>query len=260
MTTSTSRKTSTPPAQRAHERFGLYLWTGVVLAVALVVVILSWHARGGTTDPTDCPPGHQLSQTAVVQQRGAGLPRGPGDDPRARRGRGQLPRRQQLLRKPVPRQRAGGRGRCGRPGSASSGSSAASTAPGSRPGGDRDPGDHRAAARDELVLPQGLLDRLDLAPLQAPPRPVVADPDTRPARGCCSGSRCSASPRSTASASRSSLFLQNLRGSTARASCSRASPLGLLFTAAVGVLTFALHQRLPYKRLLIITGVCCCSC
>ena len=31
--------------------------------------------------------------------------------------------------------------------------------------------------------------------------------------------------------------------------------LGLLFTAAVGVMTFALHQRLPYKRLLIITGV-----
>ncbi len=30
--------------------------------------------------------------------------------------------------------------------------------------------------------------------------------------------------------------------------------LGLLFTAAVGVLTFSLHQRLPYKKLLIITG------
>ena len=30
--------------------------------------------------------------------------------------------------------------------------------------------------------------------------------------------------------------------------------LGLLFTTAVGVLTFGLHQRLPYRRLLIITG------
>jgi high-affinity iron transporter len=30
--------------------------------------------------------------------------------------------------------------------------------------------------------------------------------------------------------------------------------LGCLFTAAVGVLTFGLHQRLPYRRLLIITG------
>jgi high-affinity iron transporter len=31
--------------------------------------------------------------------------------------------------------------------------------------------------------------------------------------------------------------------------------IGALFTAAAGVLTFALHQRLPYRRLLIITGV-----
>jgi high-affinity iron transporter len=31
--------------------------------------------------------------------------------------------------------------------------------------------------------------------------------------------------------------------------------IGLMFTAAVGVLTFTLHQRLPYKRLLIITGI-----
>lgn len=31
--------------------------------------------------------------------------------------------------------------------------------------------------------------------------------------------------------------------------------IGALFTAAAGMLTFALHQRLPYRRLLIITGV-----
>jgi high-affinity iron transporter len=30
--------------------------------------------------------------------------------------------------------------------------------------------------------------------------------------------------------------------------------LGLLFTAAVGVITFGLHRRLPYKKLLVITG------
>ena len=34
--------------------------------------------------------------------------------------------------------------------------------------------------------------------------------------------------------------------------------LGLLFTGAVGVLTFGLHQKLPYKRLLIITGAMLC--
>src|ERR1700759_2213625 len=77
MTTSTSRKTSTPPARSAHERFGLYLWTGVVLAVALVVGIISWHATGGTTDPTDLPPGHQLSHTtAVLNSAILGFPEG----------------------------------------------------------------------------------------------------------------------------------------------------------------------------------------
>jgi high-affinity iron transporter len=66
MTTNTARKTSTPPSQSVHQRFGIYLWTGVVLAVALAVVILGWHARGGTTNPTDLPAGHQLSHTTVV--------------------------------------------------------------------------------------------------------------------------------------------------------------------------------------------------
>ena len=51
------------------------------------------------------------------------------------------------------------------------------------------------------------------------------------------------------------IFLQNLRELYGAASCSRESCIGALFTAAVGVLTFGLHQRLPYRRLLIITGV-----
>ncbi len=37
-----------------------------MLAVAVGVVIVSWHATGGTTDPTDLPAGHRLSHTTVV--------------------------------------------------------------------------------------------------------------------------------------------------------------------------------------------------
>src|SRR5689334_22951628 len=66
MSATISRTTPRTPTQGARERFGIYLWTGVVLAVALAVVILSWHARGGTADPTDVAPGHQLSHTTVV--------------------------------------------------------------------------------------------------------------------------------------------------------------------------------------------------
>ena len=51
------------------------------------------------------------------------------------------------------------------------------------------------------------------------------------------------------------LFLQGLRVAFGSAVVLEGVVLGLLFTGAVGVLTFGLHQKLPYKRLLIITGV-----
>jgi high-affinity iron transporter len=50
------------------------------------------------------------------------------------------------------------------------------------------------------------------------------------------------------------VFLQNLRVTFGSSVVLEGVTLGALFTAAVGVLTFALHQKLPYKRLLIITG------
>jgi high-affinity iron transporter len=51
------------------------------------------------------------------------------------------------------------------------------------------------------------------------------------------------------------IFLQNLRQLYGASVVLEGVAIGLLFTAAAGVLTFALHQKLPYKRLLIITGV-----
>jgi len=50
------------------------------------------------------------------------------------------------------------------------------------------------------------------------------------------------------------IFLQGLRETFGSGVVLEGTLLGLLFTGAVGVLTFGLHQRLPYKRLLIITG------
>ncbi len=51
------------------------------------------------------------------------------------------------------------------------------------------------------------------------------------------------------------LFLQGLRVTFGSSVVLEGLVLGLLFTAAVGTITFVLHQRLPYRRLLIITGV-----
>jgi high-affinity iron transporter len=50
------------------------------------------------------------------------------------------------------------------------------------------------------------------------------------------------------------IFLQGLRVRYGDPVVLEGLVLGLLFTAAVGVITFVLHARLPYKKLLIITG------
>ena len=50
------------------------------------------------------------------------------------------------------------------------------------------------------------------------------------------------------------IFLQVLREQYGASVVLEGVVIGLLFTGAVGVLTFVLHARLPYKKLLIITG------
>src|SRR6202046_595551 len=54
------------PSKKLGERASFYVWTAVVLAIAVAAVILGWHAKGGTADPTDLPPGRSLSHTTVV--------------------------------------------------------------------------------------------------------------------------------------------------------------------------------------------------
>jgi high-affinity iron transporter len=51
------------------------------------------------------------------------------------------------------------------------------------------------------------------------------------------------------------LFLQNLQLKAGTSAVLEGVAFGLAGTAAVGVVTFWLHHRLPYKRMLILTGV-----
>jgi high-affinity iron transporter len=51
------------------------------------------------------------------------------------------------------------------------------------------------------------------------------------------------------------LFLQSYRLSLGSAAVAQGVALGLAFTAAVGILTFVANRRLPYKKMLIVTGV-----
>ncbi|HWF54159.1 MAG TPA: FTR1 family protein [Solirubrobacteraceae bacterium] len=50
------------------------------------------------------------------------------------------------------------------------------------------------------------------------------------------------------------IFLQGLRVTQGSSVVLEGVVLGLMFTAAVGAFTFVLHEKLPYRRLLIITG------
>jgi high-affinity iron transporter len=59
-------RTASSPNRRPGERAGFYVWTAVALAVAVGLVVVSWHAQGGTPDPTDVPGGHRLGNTTVV--------------------------------------------------------------------------------------------------------------------------------------------------------------------------------------------------
>jgi high-affinity iron transporter len=51
------------------------------------------------------------------------------------------------------------------------------------------------------------------------------------------------------------LFLQNLELSSGSATVLEGVAIGLAGTVAVGLLTFWLHRKLPYKRMLVLTGV-----
>src|SRR3954453_12894491 len=51
------------------------------------------------------------------------------------------------------------------------------------------------------------------------------------------------------------LFLQNLELKAGAETVLEGVALGLLATAVVGVITFWLHHKLPYKRMLVLTGV-----
>ena len=58
---------SSPSSRTARsERLSFHVWTALVLAIAVAAVVLGWHSAGGPTDPTSLPPGHRLSHTTVV--------------------------------------------------------------------------------------------------------------------------------------------------------------------------------------------------
>ncbi len=234
----------------------MYVWTGVVLAVAVLAVIFGWHAQGGTTNPT-APGAHRLGTTTVVIDSAILV---------FREGlecilvlaaiTASLRGANTLYRRPIA---AGG---------------AVGLAVG-------------VATWFAVVWFIGLFGGNGLTLQAATGIPAIVvllivmnwffhkvywtgwiSSHNKRRRSLFSGADAETNRRRMllglallgfSSVYRESfeivIFLQGLREVYGSGVVLEGVVLGLLFTAAVGVLTFVMHARLPYKKLLIITGV-----
>jgi len=249
--------TSSAPAPsrrtRPASRLSFYVWVAVVLAVAVAVVILSWHSSGGTPDPSD--PANHMSRTSAVVNSAILV---------FREGLETI-----LVLAAVMASFLGGNRVYRRPVAGGGAVGLAAT----------------VATWFAAVWLIGLLGGrgLDLQAATGLPAIVVLlvvmnwffhrvywtgwiSHHHKRRRGLLAASGDGTMRRTLfglallgfTSIYREGfeivIFLQNLRVTFGSSVVLEGVLLGSLFTAAVGVLTFALHQRLPYRRLLIITG------
>jgi high-affinity iron transporter len=233
----------------------MYLWTAAALAVGVSVVVLGWHSQGGTTNPTTLPPGHRLSPTTVVLNSAILV---------FREGLETI-----LVLAAVTASFLGGDRVYRRPVAAGGGLAI-------------------LAGIGTWFFVVWLIGRvhgseLDIQAATGLPSLLVLllvmnwffhkiywtgwiSHHHKRRKGLLSGGR-DGSTRAMmlglvllgfTSVYRESveivIFLQNLRELYGSSVVVEGIVLGAMFTAAVGVLTFTLHQKLPYRRLLIITG------
>jgi high-affinity iron transporter len=243
-------------AIRAGERVSFYVWTAVVLALAVTVVAIGWHAKGGTTDPTALPPGHRLSHTTVVIDSAILV---------LREGLETI-----LVLAAVMASFLGGNRVYRRP--VAAGSTLAIGAGiatwffvvwliGRFHGGEFDV--QAATGLPSLIVLLIVMNWFFhkvywtgwISHHHKRRRSLLSsDPETNKRR-MLFGLALLGFTSVYRECFEVVIFLQNLRELYGSSVVLEGVVIGCLFTAAAGVLTFALHQRLPYRRLLIITGV-----
>jgi high-affinity iron transporter len=238
------------------ERASFYVWTAIVLAVAVAAVILGWHARGGTTDPTALPAGHRLSHTTVVINSAILVLREGLETILVLAAvTASFLGANQVYRRPVA---AGG-----------AGALVAGIATwfgvvwfiGQFHGGEFDV--QAATGLPSLIVLLIVMNWFFhkvywtgwISSHHKRRRSLLSsDPDTNKRRMLL-GLALLGFTSVYRECFEVVIFLQNLRELYGSSVVLEGVVIGGLFTAAAGVLTFALHQRLPYKRLLVITGV-----
>ncbi len=244
------------PSRRRGERVSVYVWTAVVLALGVTVVVLGWHARGGTTDPTALPPGHRLSHATVVINSAILVFREGLETILVLAAvMASFLGASRVYRRPV----AGG-------GAAAIGVGVATWffvvwLIGRFHGGEFDV--QAATGLPSLIVLLIVMNWFFhklywtgwISSHHKRRRSLLSsDPDTN-RRRLLAGFALLGFTSVYRECFEVVIFLQNLRELYGASVVLEGVTIGLMFTAAAGVLTFALHQRLPYRRLLIITGV-----
>jgi high-affinity iron transporter len=238
---------------RPGERLSLYLWTAVALAVGVGAIVLGWHAKGGTTNPTALPANMRLSHTTVVVNSAILV---------FREGLECI-----LVLAAVMASFLGGNRVYRRPVAAGGAVALAAGVAtwfavvwliGRFHGGEFDV---QAATGIPSLIVLLLVMNWFLHKVywtgwishHHKRRKGLLAGDNR--RNLLLGLALLGFTSVYREAFEIVIFLQQLRQLYGASVVLEGVAIGLLFTAAAGVLTFALHQKLPYKRLLIITGV-----
>ena len=252
----TTESDARPTGKRVSERRSFYVWTALVLGVCVTAVVLGWHAQGGTTDPTALPPGHRLSHTTVVLNSAILVLREGLETILVLAAvMASFLGANRVYRRPVA---LGGAGAIG-----------VGIATwflvvwliGQFHGGEFDV--QAATGLPSLIVLLIVMNWFFhkvywtgwISNHHKRRRGLLsADPETNQRRMLL-GLALLGFTSVYRECFEVVIFLQNLRELYGSSVVLEGVVIGALFTAAAGVLTFGLHQRLPYKRLLIITGL-----
>lgn len=238
---------------RLSPRRGFYVWVAVVLAVAVAGVILAWHSSGGTPDPSD-PTGHMSRTSAVIDSAILVFREGLETILVLAAVTASFLGANRVYRRPVAM--GGGVALL-----ASVGTWFAAVWVIGRFGGrglDVQAATGLPAILVLLVVMNWFFHRVYwtgwISHHHKRRRGLLSGDDDAAMRRLLLGFGLLGFTSVYREGFEVVIFLQNLRVTFGSSVVLEGVVLGCLFTAAVGVLTFTLHQRLPYKRLLIITG------